>query len=337
MGAFLSKLGDFGLGIANSLAGGLVDSIFGGLSMNKQKDISKELMKYQSDLQMKNQRFLLQNQIPFQVSAMKAAGLNPATGEGVSSGTLSSPMPSASGGMYSPSHFDPLQSMQAVKNLSQQQANIELTQSQKDYYDNLSRKTKGESDLIDANLMTYFERAKAEIFNIIQQGYNYKSGTILNESYIKKVDSEIEQIMANIGKIQSEVIVNNSVADLNKQQSTYYNKYVTSQINNLNAQARYMLGKNFREDELLSPQKFLLNSQGSMLRSQKSLNDVSRELNDWALYMSKKYGNADKWFGYVNSSLNTVISGIQAVKGFSIAPVNVNSTSRKGLDVLMPE
>lgn len=333
MGAFLSKLGDFGLGIANSLAGGLVDSIFGGMSMDKQKDISKELMKYQSELQMKNQRFLLQNQIPFQVSAMKAAGLNPATGEGVSSGVLSSPMPSASGGMYSPTHFDPLQSMQAIKSLSQQQANIELTQSQKDYYDNLSRKTRGESDLIDANLMTFFERTKAEIFNIVQQGYNYKSGTILNESYIKKVDSEIDEIMANIGKIQSEVMVNNALADLNKQQAAYYNQYIKSQINSLNAQARYMLGKNVRENELLSPQKFMLNSQGSMLRSQSSLNDVSKDLNEWALKMSKKYGDADKWFGYVNSSLNTVISGIQAVKGFGFAPVNVNSTSHKGLDV----
>lgn len=315
-------------GIASSIFDGLFGSIFQGSAEKRQAQISKELMQFQSDLQYQQQQKLLATQMPQQVAGMKAAGLNPATVNGLSS-AVSSPM--ASAGSTSPS---PYMSSVATNMLANQQARqvesgIDVNKSLSKYYDELAGKTRSENELIGYDLMTYFNRYEADLQKTIYEGLGSKYSGELALANVDKVKQEISNLKEELNKLVSDIFVNNTIADLNRAELSWFDSRMSATIQGILAQANFVSNQDKRESKEFLSRIFLANSQGSMYRSQKNFQDVNRELLDWTLRMSKKYGDADKWVGYASELINGVIGAVGAVKGMPFAPISIDNVNSK--------
>lgn len=325
--SIFSKIGDalgsFGQGFVNSLTGGLLN--IGGNMMQSQYNTkqSKELMKYQSELQREQQEFLMNNQIPFAVSAMRKAGLNPALQNGVTQGGLSAPLPSASANPVASNSFDVAGALQAAAVSRANEANIELTKSQSEYYKTLAGKTRSETDLLDAQNLTFFERFAVEIDNVISQTMKNRAGTGLLEEQQEQVKQATENLKTEQNKLLSEIELNKAFLHYKKKEIRSYDSYIRSVIAQNFANAKLMSGRDSREGQELMYKLFNYSALTSYYDNQSNLLQANEDLAKWTLRMSKKYGDAQNWIDMGTKVLNSAVGVVGAVKGMPFAPVSV--------------
>lgn len=322
-----NALGSFGQGLFNTLTGGLLN--IGGNMMQSQYNTkqSKELMKYQSELQREQQEFLMHNQIPFAISSMKQAGINPALQNGVSAGGLSAPLPNASANPVQSNSFDVAGAMQAAAVSRANEANIELAKSQSDYYKSLAGKTRTETDLLDAQNLTFFERFNVEMDNLISQSMSNRAGTGLMEQQKEQVRQATENLKTEQSKMLSEIANNDAFLKLKKKEIEYYDAYIKSAIAQNFANAKLMSGRDSREGQELMYKLFNYSAVTSYYDNQAELLKANKDIADWSLRMSKKYGDAQNWINMGSQIVNSVVGTVSAVKGFGFAPYTISSNS----------
>lgn len=315
------------LNLIPTVLGGLMNIGGNSLLSSQQNESSKELMDYQMKLQKQYQQWLLMNQYPMQLQAMRNAGMNPAFANGQNLGSLSASTPNASAGL-SQAHLFQMQDAllgsqinktnQEVKNLEQDRQESQAR------IDNLNAQT----DLLDKRNVVFFDQLKVDMENVVSQTNRYNADTKQITKSVEKIDAEIDRIKYEEANLLSSVANNLASAELTGQKAKYYEQEIKSVIQNNMAQAALAFGENYRRGEKLMYEIFNLSSLTSYYDNQANLLSANKKMQDFMLEQEKRFNTGKQVaeiFGNVTSSVAQVVSSI---KGFGFAPMTINSVGK---------
>lgn len=307
-----------------TLLGGFLNIGGNSLLSSQQKSSSKDLMDYQLQKQKDYQQWLLMNQYPMQLQAMRNAGMNPAFANGQNLGTLSASSPNASAGL-SQAHLFQMQDALLSSQLNKTNAetkNIEQgTKESQARIDNLNAQT----DLLDKQNIVFFDQFKVNMENVISQTNRYNADAKQISKSVEKMDAEIDRIQYEEANLLSSVANNLASAELTGQKAKYYEQEIKSVIQNNMAQAALAFGENYRRGEKLMYEIFNLSALSSYYDNQANLLDVNKKMQDFMLEQEKRFNTGKQVaeiFGNVTSSVAQVVSSI---KGFGFAPYSVQN------------
>ena len=280
--SFLSVLGDIGKGLIGSLFNTGSQIVGSEILNNKNFERQKELMDYQQKQQKDYQSWLYRSQYPMQVAAMKQAGLNPAQ-DSFQLGGVSASAPNASPTSTLVSSSDVSSVISNLQQLKNMETERKTNESLGKYYDAQRGKTFAETDMLDAQLVTFFDEFKVKYENILAQTENYKAGTQLSTKQIEKIGEEMATLKVSQDKMLSEIANNVSFMNLTNKQIKYYDSYIKSQIEELMSRAVLNYGTNQREAQKLMYELFNYSAVTSYYDNQSNLLEANQKIQDFTL------------------------------------------------------
>lgn len=234
-------LGELVAGIAGDIVGGFIGSAFQQDNMNHQAGLQKDLMQFQSKLQMDNTRELNQNKHQWEVDDLKNAGLNPILSAG-SSAFATAPVVSGSSVGSNPSYSPNLggllnsainQEVQS-KRLDNELKKIDID------------KGKLELDTQIAHEATIPESVAKQTFTMTQEERTRQQITIDRQLADKDIEIKSEQVKSIIQdransikmlegqleywRMQGNAAMVSATAAMINAQSNQLNAYVNSQV-----------------------------------------------------------------------------------------------------------
>lgn len=316
MKRFMDKLSNkqFPWGAIVSGATSLYNILSNDSQRGKNVESSKELMDYQTKKSQEQQAWLFQNQYPMQVQAMKAAGLNPALSSS-QLGAVSANQPSSTLNQQAP-QLNPLDVSRSISELALLNANRENieTDTEKKKADII--KTNAETDLLDADLVTYFDRLSASLNEQYERTHNFAANTEVQRRQLNVLDEQVNQLKAAQSQLIASAVESLANAKLTDKQVSTWDNEVRARIQQALSTAGYMSAQAKETLSLLMYKQFNYASLTQLQDSQSSLLGTNNDMQKFILQQDKKYNNANQILGMVKTATSSVADLAKAFKPF---------------------